>query len=105
MTGRSGFGLLILMLLLQHSIFAVPLQPTSLKCENIENPLGIDNMHPRFSWMLASTGRNKFQSAYEIIVSNDETSINKHFGNAWTSGKILSASQNNIPYQGKTLMP
>jgi alpha-L-rhamnosidase len=96
-----------LVLLFSLGVFAspAPLQPTSLKCENIENPLGIDNAHPRFSWMLASTGRNKFQSAYEIIVSNDETSISKYQGSVWTPGKIISAQQNNILYQGNALIP
>ena len=103
-----GFRFFLLISVFFYSrVFAdtAPLQPASLKCENMENPLGIDNPHPKFSWILTSTGQNKFQSAYEIIVGTDESSIKKHIGNVWSPGKIFSAQQNNISYGGDALRP
>lgn len=28
--------------------------PTNLKCEYLQNPIGIDELHPRFTWQIRS---------------------------------------------------
>src|SRR5438034_11476738 len=48
------------------------LHAASLKCEYLVNPLGIDASSPRLSWMLESDERAQKQSAYQILVSNNE---------------------------------
>ena len=35
------------------------LSPHSLKCEYIENPMGIDNPQPRFSWIVGNNNRDR----------------------------------------------
>jgi alpha-L-rhamnosidase len=80
---------------------ATSVAPQNLRCEYIENPLGIDTKTPRFSWKLSSTERNQLQSAYEILVS--ETLVDIQKGKIWSSGKITSSQQMNIDFQGSPL--
>ena len=74
-----------------------------LRCENLPNPLGIEQLHPQLSWELNSTFRNQRQSAYQIIVADKKEQLEKGEGNYWDSGKILSKETVNIPYKGKLL--
>ena len=69
---------------------ASPLQPATLTCEYVENPLGIDTKIPRLSWAFKSTERNQFQSAYELIVGDNIKDIKQAKGNVWSTGKVSS---------------
>lgn len=75
----------------------------NLKCENLVNPLGIDLSSPQLSWELNSPTRNQKQSAYQIIVSDQEGELTKDRGQYWDTGKTISNQTVNIPYQGKSL--
>jgi len=66
---------------------------TNLKCEYLENPLGMDKPLPRFSWYISSNQRGILQSAYQIIVSDAPEDISKGIGKIWDSGKISQISQ------------
>jgi|GEM_PF-2695867 len=79
------------------------LQATKLTCEYLENPLGIDEAKPRLSWNLTSPKRNQTQTAYEVLVSDNPKNIQK--GNIWQTGKILSAQNLHIEYNGLPLKP
>ena len=81
------------------------IQPAKLTCEYIENPLGIDVKSPRLSWNFTATERNQFQSAYEIIVSDNVKDIQQNKGNTWQTGKVNSSQNLHIPYVGATLQP
>lgn len=82
---------------------ASPLQPGGLKCEYLSNPINIDTATPRFSWSFTSTERDQWQSAYEIIVGDDEAAIRSGSGNLWNSGKTQLGQSVNVSYQGKAL--
>ncbi|MEP6750156.1 MAG: family 78 glycoside hydrolase catalytic domain [Bacteroidota bacterium] len=82
---------------------ASPLQPASLTCEYMQNPLGIDVKSPRLAWNFTSNERDQFQSAYEIIVSDNLTDINTITGNVWATGKVVSSANIQIEYSGKPL--
>src|SRR5450755_4297325 len=89
-----------------YSVYAhSPLQPSGFLCEYTENPLGIDVLSPRFSWTFKAEKRNQFQSGYEIIVSDNLPDIMLEKGNVWASGKILSAQNSNIEFEGQKLLP
>ncbi|MEK7720467.1 MAG: family 78 glycoside hydrolase catalytic domain, partial [Bacteroidota bacterium] len=79
------------------------LYASNLKCENLVNPLGIDLSSPLLSWELNASSRNQKQSAYQIIVSDQETELAKDLGTYWDSGITTSNQTANIPYQGKSL--
>jgi alpha-L-rhamnosidase len=52
-----------------------------------------------------ATERNQFQSAYEIIVSDNLKDIQQNKGNVWQSGKVNSSQNLHIPYTGASLQP
>jgi len=55
----------------------------NLKCENRVNPVGIENISPRLSWILESKKRNQDQDAYHILVSDNKENLNKNIGDIW----------------------
>ncbi|WP_422083599.1 family 78 glycoside hydrolase catalytic domain [Ulvibacterium sp.] len=73
------------------------------KVEYLENPLGITVLQPRFSWMLKGEGRNRLQTAYQILISSSEEKLGQHQGDIWNSGKVASNATNQIEYKGNDL--
>ena len=76
----------------------------NLRCEYRVNPLGIDSLRPRLSWIITSDRRGEIQTAYQILVASSEDSLQKDVGDLWDSGKIVSDRQNQIEYSGKPLL-
>lgn len=79
------------------------IQSVELKCEYSVNPLCIENINPRLSWILSSDIRNQYQSAYRILVSSSKDNIDKNIGDLWDSHKILSGESIQVLYNGKPL--
>lgn len=77
---------------------------SNLRCEYVENPLGMDVVSPRFSWNLISEKRGVIQSAYRILVSDDPSNLDNENGNIWDSGKQTSDVNVNIAFDGTPLM-
>lgn len=73
------------------------------RCENLVNPLGIEEERPRFSWEISSSERNVKQLAYQILVSDAEKLLADDKGNFWDSGKVTSNTFTNIPFSGVPL--
>lgn len=76
-----------------------------LRCESIENPLGIDVTAPALSWQLKSDERGIYQSAYELQVANSIDDLESGNNLLWNSGKKTSSHSLNIIYEGPTLKP
>lgn len=76
---------------------------SNLKCEYLNNPLGIDVQQPRFSWKILSKQRGISQSAYQILVADNEDDLKKGNGNQWDSEKIASDQTTNIDFSGLQL--
>ncbi|MBV5315507.1 MAG: family 78 glycoside hydrolase catalytic domain [Prolixibacteraceae bacterium] len=74
----------------------VTIYETKLNQEN--NPFGIDNENPEFSWKLKSEKRNRSQKAYQIAVWSENTT-----DTCWNSGKVISDNNILVKYAGKTL--
>jgi len=77
--------------------------PTHLRCEYLENPIGIDTPHPRFFWWIEQDGRGQHQSAYEILVASNLTALMQNKGDQWDSGKVNSEDTIQVAYAGKAL--
>ena len=74
--------------------------PSGLKIEYLENPVGIDILRPRFSWLTGHADRGQKQTAYQIVVSlKPEVKV----GDQWDSGRVESVSSINAVYNGKPL--
>lgn len=82
---------------------AAPSQPTGLRVNHAENPLGIDTPKPLFGWMVNDPGRNEIQTAYQVIVSSSRLKCEAGDGDDWDTGKVESRDQNGIIYAGKPL--
>src|SRR3989442_8343258 len=74
-----------------------------LRCEHLENPLGIDAAQPRLSWILDSTGRGQKQTAYQILVASSAENLKADRGDLWDSGKVPSDQTAFIIYGGQPL--
>ncbi len=79
------------------------LNPVALRCEYLENPLGIDETQPRLTWRVESAERGQKQTAYQILVASEEKALEAGRGDLWDSGKVASDETVNIPYAGKPL--
>ena len=67
------------------------------------NPFSIDE-NPVFSWKLIDTTQGQQQTAYQIVVSTSQISLDME-EYIWSSGKVESATSVAIPYTGESLAP
>ena len=72
--------------------------PITLKVESVTAPLALDTAVPRFSWQLDDETRGARQTAFQIVVSEGETSL-------WNSGRVESDQSVLVPYAGSKLKP
>ena len=79
------------------------IKPELLRCEYLIDPLGIDVVKPRFSWILKSDKRNQIQTAYRVLVANNKESLEENKGDLWDSQKVVSDQTNHIIYDGMHL--
>lgn len=79
------------------------LTPVQLRCEYLENPLGIDVPQPRLSWQVVSDQRGQRQTAYQILVAGSRDALDAGKGDLWDTGKVASPETIQIPYQGTAL--
>jgi alpha-L-rhamnosidase len=94
--------LLSSLILLCFESFGV-VKPENLRCEYISNPLGIDSKKPRLSWTFRADELNYYQTAFEIIVGENEVDVKSGKGNVWTSGKTINKNSIQIEYDGAQL--
>jgi len=75
-----------------------------LKCENLQNPLGIDKTVPRFSWKVKSIKEGIKQKAYQVLVASDSKLLQKDQGDLWNSQGIDSPESVLVSYKGSALL-
>lgn len=98
-----SFALIFLLFVSSGFAYAAHLKPVNLKCEQQENPLGIEEQNPRLSWELNASQRNVLQTAYRILVSDNPEKLRKNQGDIWDSKKISSSASIQVTYKGKPL--
>lgn len=74
-----------------------------LRCEMLNNPLGIDVLQPRLSWQINGTARNIQQTAYQVLVASSPEKLAKQQADIWNSGKVSTDQSVNVIYKGKPL--
>lgn len=82
------------------------IRPVDLRCEYRKEPLGIDALEPRLSWVLESTAREargQMQSAYQVLAASSEELLRSDQGNLWDTGKVESSRSTQVAYSGKPL--
>jgi alpha-L-rhamnosidase len=100
-----SLGLLVLLAIV-HSSFggaSATLLPSHLRCESLEEPLGIDITRPQLSWQLQDTRRGVRQTAYEIMVASRAELLEAGKADVWDSGRTESAESVSVSYGGPAL--
>ncbi len=80
--------------------------PTELRCEYLNDPLGIDVTEPRLSWQLAATNsvaRGQRQTGYQVLVASTKSALDQNKGDLWDSGVVASDQSVHVAYAGKPL--
>ena len=80
------------------------IHPSYLRCEYRRDPLGIDVVDPRLSWVVDSAKKHsQKQTAYRILVASSPENLAADTGDLWDTGKVASDRTNQIAYAGKPL--
>jgi alpha-L-rhamnosidase len=87
-----------------HLSAAELMKPIALTCESLENPIGVDSIHPSLSWKLESDKRGEKQTAYRVLVASSIDKLDQDIGDLWDSGKVESDQSIHIAYAGKPLI-
>ncbi|MAE61466.1 MAG: alpha-L-rhamnosidase [Planctomycetaceae bacterium] len=77
--------------------------PLRLRCEYLENPVGLDVAEPRFSWRMVSDARGARQSARQIQVATDAALLAADTGDVWDTGKVADDVCVQVVYEGAAL--
>ncbi|MBQ7822944.1 MAG: alpha-rhamnosidase, partial [Bacteroidaceae bacterium] len=99
----NKFFILLCLSLMMVSCTSSSLEIGDLRCENLDNPLAIDNMTPHFSWILQSKKQNAKQIAYQILVASEEKNLTEEKADLWNSGKVELDKSNGVRYDGSAL--
>ncbi|MBW1899808.1 MAG: family 78 glycoside hydrolase catalytic domain, partial [Deltaproteobacteria bacterium] len=76
----------------------------NMKCEYLDNPLGIDMLSPRLSWQIKTEGRRgEKQTAYRIMVASSLEKLHNEKPDLWDTDNVNSNQLTHIEYQGKPL--
>src|SRR5690348_1693094 len=79
------------------------LQVSGLRCEYRTDPIGLDVVRPRLSWILVSQERGQTQTAVQILAAHSLTTLRLDQGDLWDSGKVRSDQTQEVVYGGKAL--
>lgn len=94
----------LILLFISLNIFQTNAQTLEkLRCEYQETPMGLEVLNPRLSWQMKATNRGAKQTAYQILVADNEADLKKDNGNVWNSGMVKSEQSIKIDYAGKPL--
>lgn len=81
------------------------LKPERLRCEYLDNPIGLDEARPRLTWALNSTRRAERQTAWQVRVATSEKALQQGGDLLWYSGKVPmgQGKPDTCVYAGKPL--
>lgn len=75
----------------------------TLRVEYALNPLAVGVGVPRFSWEVPLTGRDRRQTAYQVLVATDKDRLVPEQANLWDSGRVDSSQSVHVDYAGRPL--
>ncbi len=75
------------------------LTAADLKCEYQVQPLAIDTLHPRLSWVLHSSTRGDEATSIHILVASSLTKLGRGEGDLWNAS--FKSPRPQIVYEGK----
>jgi alpha-L-rhamnosidase len=106
---RAPFALALALIALPLPLAAqsalAPPGPTALRANDLENPLGIDDPAPHFSWQVRDPSRGAKQTAYQVLIASSADRLQAGQADIWDSGRVDSAQSIGILYAGPALTP
>ena len=90
-------------LMLSLAALAGAVEVGQLRCEHLENPIGIGMQQPRLSWKLQSDRVGEVQTAYQIRAAASAAGLKNGQPDLWDSGRIASDQSVLVPWAGKPL--
>jgi len=78
--------------------------PVNLKTEYLIDPIGIDNINPRFTWQMEDQRKGAKQTSFRIMVSTDSLALTRGHSAEWNTGWLTSSASLKT-YVGKSLKP
>jgi hypothetical protein len=108
-TNGTIMKLMLTLLLLSPPAALHAVEVRGLRCEYRTDPLGIDVVKPRLSWVIQAKTeggtlkpeRGVRQTAYQVLVASSPELLAQDKGDLWDSGKITSDETIQIAYAGK----
>lgn len=82
------------------------IRPTHLRCEYMDNPVGMDVLHPRLSWIAETTGKqvqDEAQSASQLLVATSRDRLTQARADLWKGDRSASDQSSQIVYSGQPL--
>src|SRR5450830_1516880 len=73
-----------------------------LRCEHLENPLGLDETRPRLSWQIADSRPGARQTAYQVAAAGRPDLLDQK-PDLWDSGKVTGDQCLDIIWNGRKL--
>jgi len=98
LVGMAAIGLLIIFSCQPKAVSSFIFD--KMLVEYAEQPINIDELHPRFSWIVSSARRNQVQSAFRIMVASSSEILNDNQADIWNTGEILSGETIQHEYGG-----
>ncbi|MBD8489913.1 family 78 glycoside hydrolase catalytic domain [Echinicola sp. CAU 1574] len=80
------------------------LSQKALRCEYLENPIGLDTPMPRITWQLDDDRQGAEQTAFRVTVNKDSIALKNNLDLIWDTGKTFGDRQM-ITYGGEELEP
>jgi alpha-L-rhamnosidase len=74
-----------------------------LRCEYLDEPLGVDTASPRLSWLVESPVRGDRQVACHVLVSSAPELLQSGIGDYWDTGRIEADRAPGLEYAGEAL--
>ncbi|KAB0472187.1 glycoside hydrolase family 78 protein [Ralstonia insidiosa] len=94
--------LAVILLLFESNAAVADVRVGSVTVEYASNPLGIDALRPRLSWILESGDKDQVQVAYQIRVASSIPLLGSP--DIWDSGKVRSNQSVLVEYGGAPLL-
>ncbi|TDJ21573.1 MAG: alpha-L-rhamnosidase, partial [Gammaproteobacteria bacterium] len=78
--------------------------PTRLRCEYLENPIGLGETQPILSWWLNDDRAAEVQTAYHVLAASAPRQLEDDQADVWDSGRVPSSETAQIAFGGGPLV-
>lgn len=76
---------------------------TEISCNGKENPLGVDQTSPGFSWRVSAESER--QVAYQVVVASSPENLSDSRADMWNTGRVTDDQSSYVDYAGMPLQP